>query len=446
MKKISFNAVAVAVGALFASSAFATVDLDAAASATNPTKLASELSYATAGTPLTGVNAVTSKLGFGVSDGQTRFIRIDLTGARLDVAAAGANVGGLALSSSTVASGGQIDDTFVIYQITATGATNTAILPVTITLPTLDVTNANASPIGVTYALFETGTAAASNSGALYSKSGTLATFASGISFTLTPATSTATVANDYKSFGGNTALQQLGTFSYGPAANVFNAAGAAVTLANLVTTADVIFRGDFSAAPGVSTGLFSGAACGTALTLDTGKTNAPFAVNTTTNTNTPLCYTVDGTTQIVAQSVTAELDVKTKPASSSLADIAAATVGTIVRDGTELQAPWFTTFTGYQSRFVINSTYSKDATYTAKVITENGNTCTTGAGVSGTVPAGKQVQVSAASICSALSAGQRAAVIFTIAAPSSTMQGTYVVTAPDGTNSFGVMIRPGSN
>lgn len=117
--------------------------------------------------------------------------------------------------------------------------------------------------------------------------------------------------------------------------------------------------------------------------------------------------------------------------------------------NGTQLQSPWFTTYTGYQSNFFLTNTGTNPASYTARVLTETGNACTAGTGASGIIPANGQLFVSAtgaAGLCSNMTVQSRGTAIFTINAPSATVQGGYNVVAPNGSISNQVLVRPGSN
>ena len=84
MKNFTVKASALAIAAALPGLASAVVNLNDGSGATN---YASELLPAavSATLPIT-VPAVTADLGFGVSNGQDRYIRFDLTGAKWDVA------------------------------------------------------------------------------------------------------------------------------------------------------------------------------------------------------------------------------------------------------------------------------------------------------------------------------------------------------------------------
>jgi len=445
------------------------INLDA--SPTGAAVYASQLTL-TATNPLTaGMNFVT-KLGFGVSNTQTRYIRLQYGNATLSTAhintdvelTSAATTGHL---TAAVAQGGAIGDNYVIYQITA-GADYAATESVDFLVRSLAVTS-NASPVTITYQLHETAVSAvagATGTSLLYSKAGNLATFATGLGFALTPNTQTAAVETSFKKFcasatnctsASSVLTQPLGVVAYDVTA-AKNRAGVTLILADLLTTANIVFTGNFSAAA-AATNVFLATPSGTPVNpcgnvvgptsvLNTGKTTATFVVNTTAlAAGANLCYTVDGIAALPAQTVLGELVVVTKPADTTTASVAPASAGVIVRDGTELQSPFFTNFTGYSSRFILTNKSATDAAYTTSYLTETGNTCTPGAGATGTIPANGQLVVLTRNVCS-FTAGQpvRGAVVFTIAAPSSVIQGATYIQAPDGGVTTSGMMRPGTN
>jgi hypothetical protein len=453
MKSFSIRVVALAAGALVAGSAFASVNLDTGVTTGT---FASELNYSSAGTAISGAKTVSTKLGFGVSGTQDRYIRVDLVGAKLAAASIGVNApvnGTLAFANSILVAGGAVNDTYAIYQVTAAAGGHASTDAVSIALPNLYVTNGNAASVSVTYTLYETATAAVANAANtnLYSASGALLKFGPGLKWALTPSANTAAVSESFKKFNPSAVTVgpvAIGKFAYDVNAVVVADGTTPVALADLVTAATkAVFTGDFGAM--AANGVFVDAndACVTvnAATVNVAKNSADYTLGTAATTAN-LCYKVTGTTAVPVQTVNAALDL-TAAAGSSAADVAAASIGTIDHDGTELQAPWFSTAGGYISRFVLTSTHTADAGYTAAVITETGNVCTTGAGATGTIPAGKQLVIAATDVCTALSTNSRAAVVFTIAAPTTKIQGVYnIVNATTGSVSVSPMVRPGTN
>lgn len=470
MKKFVIKATALAIGALVGGAAVASINLDTGAQTGT---FAKELNYSSTapGVAIAAGQTITTKLGFGVSGGQDRYIRIDLGGAKLATAAAGGNVvnGTLAFANSVVVQGGAVGDSYVIYQVTAAGAGHAQSDSVVVTLPSLHVTNANASNVTTTYALYETAIAAVNNTTGtwLYRNSGDLVKFAAGLKWTLTTNTTTASVEKSFKEFTAatttgltvpgptaNTKTAKVGSFDYGVVTGVLNTAGVQVTMADLVAaTTKATFTGDFGAAPSTTTSVGTStdgcATIGGFLTLNTAKTSADLTLNTTA-TAADLCYVVNGTTVLPAQTVNAALSV-TAAAAANTGSVAAAAIGFIDRDGTELQAPFVTIHPDYLSRIVLTSTHSADSAVEFSAITEDGVTVPT-INAAATLKAGKQLVVNVKDIVPALSAGTRLAIRATIAAPNSKIQGVYNVMNYDvttgKTNSLisYVMVRPGSN
>jgi len=254
MKKFVFKATALAIGALVGGGAFASVDFSASPFVATTDSFASEISYAkVGGTTISGAKTITTKLGFGVSAGQTRFIRVNLTNAVIGATpAAGTDVTNTVVNFSNiiVAQGGQPDDSYVIYQVTGAGAGHGAGDVVTVALPNLFVTNANAADVTVSYALYADAVSAANQTAGttLSSQAGSLFGFSSGIKFKITTKTQTATVADAYKKFGASSyGPVDVGNIQYA-ASGAFKATGAAAALSDIVgATTKVKVLGDFN-------------------------------------------------------------------------------------------------------------------------------------------------------------------------------------------------------
>jgi len=208
MKKLLLStAVTAAIGA--SGAAHAVVDLDAG---TGAQTYASELDFSTNTTlqdTTTGNLDTRNTLGFGVSAGATRFVRLDLSngatfgtlpGLAVDANADGdddpsTNAAGNVVGASqiTVVEGG-IGEDFVIYQFTANDGSNDISLladtQVTVDIGDLDLTSQ--SSVSATYQLYETG-AGASNELTSASlgdeRNGTLLTFGSALNINADPST-----------------------------------------------------------------------------------------------------------------------------------------------------------------------------------------------------------------------------------------------------------------
>jgi hypothetical protein len=460
-----------------------------------------------AGTALTVVGGVRAPLGFGVSSGQNRYIRYILsTGTTFHTAVTNlqlVDLGGVAPTFSgfggdavagdgvTVVSGGATTDSCVVFQVTGhTGVGNGQSDVIAFAVPALDVTS-NATSVTMTYTLHETAVSAScstgTNSAILNTPvTGPVATFSNSLSFKTTavytdiadvqfpaapfagfvsPAstngdevsTTNAGLANvDFTiaTYNGNppTIANGVGAITLGALLNF----GTATNNQFIVSSAD---GGNFSA--GVKNGATPPAIIG--VTVDTtancglvynGMIATVNATATTATFNIPaaglvgpptLCYQVTGTTAMPAGTYTAS--VKLTPAAGvTLETVSPIAVGAIAHNGTVLQAPWFTTYSGYISRFFLTNNGSNDAPYSASFLTESGITSAAGSGAAGVVKAGTTLEIDATSLVT-LTGGTRAAVIFNVAGPNQTIQGAYnVVNATTGSITVSPMIRPGTN
>ena len=81
--------------------------------------------------------------------------------------------------------------------------------------------------------------------------------------------------------------------------------------------------------------------------------------------------------------------------------DLAETSIGRIRRDGTRVQIPFLTTYTGYTQRVVIVNRNTKPVAYTFSFVAEDGVTATPGEAAEGTVPAQEKVVLRAADIVS---------------------------------------------
>lgn len=383
MKKFVLSAIAAAAAVTFSGSVLA-VDLSQPTPV--PDVFASEL--VTAGTTAVKTTTVTTELGFGVSQGQTRFIRYDFTNSK--IGAGGIVLANLAVAGAdvTVSSGGAAGGNVVIFQITATdplGIPQNA--PVTLTLVNGLVPNAIA-PIDATYRLFETAGAAVAGTGQLAGDSGTIITFASGVSLTATQNKNTAdvTASPPYTKFVGNNATAVIGTLNLS-AGNAKTPAGAPVALGNLLGagTAITLTGVDLSAAipdlPGP-----------TGLTLNTGggacPGNVPGTSRTATSVNfvlpaiaplagAALCFQVPNanTVPIAAQTFTADVLPGPLP-NVPTPNVPEITAGTFVRNGLVLKTAFAetTNASGVNATINLTNTGNAAAPFTVKCVLNVGS------------------------------------------------------------------------
>lgn len=495
MKKYVIKATALAIGALVGGSAFAAIDFTASPAVTTG-KYASEISYAkttgqaiAAGTKPTqtavgaaavaavGETTLKTKLGFGVSTGQQRYIRIDLTGLKLGAAAASddlndiTNSFGLAGANRTVVAGGSVDDSYIIYQITgANAAGHAASNVISWAAPALRTTAGNGTAPTITYALYETAVAAANNVAgtSLYSSTGTFFNFASGYKVTANVYKNTALVADGFKKFSTSAGTPtttaskaEIGNVTVvADTANVLRGDGTGVVLGDFFAAAGnkIVFKGDFTP-KGANAGVTVGAA-GTCAAIGGSTTSVATDKQSVTWTTTAvadlasvsLCFDQDQTVAQPAQTFTYDLNPVAVATNVTLVDPAAATIGEVVRDGTVLQAPFATIHPDYLSRVVLTSQSGADVNFTASVIAEDGVTCSTGT-YSGVLKAGKMLVINTKDICPSLTGGAtRLAVQVVAATPLNTIHGVYNVMNYDSvtgkTNSLisYPMVRPTEN
>lgn len=394
----------------------------------------------------TGIN-VLGDIGFGVSAGQTRFVRYDLTNATFQNAVAAGDLTtdpATAAANITVVQGGTAGSSFVIFQITADGVGLAQLDDVAFALDNPNILVTTVAPVTLRYRLYETaGDAANQAAGPLSSASATIANFATGISFTSTPNTTTAEVATSYKNFSADATLlsdgfisatqANVGNVSFGAAAGVLRPVdGLQVTLADLIQ-APVTFTvtgADF----GSSTGVFVDndgdlVECNTssfAPTTSTATTRV-FTIGVTTLTNANVCYNVapapNALPQIAAQSFGGAIDLSAA-AGATTVDPAGVNVGSFIQNGTVLKVPYlFSNRSGLVTFVHLSNNSSIAAPYTVTCLS---NGAASAAGTPGTVPANRSLSLDRAAIGCPASSNTA---IFTINSARGNVIGTMVRT-----------------
>ena len=112
----------------------------------------------------------------------------------------------------------------------------------------------------------------------------------------------------------------------------------------------------------------------------------------------------------------------------------------------TRLVAPWFSTAVSYTSKFFLTNKGSSAASYTITVLTETGNSATTGT-LSGSIPAHSQVILPATSIVTSFFGATRASAIFDVSAQPADIEGVYqIVSQSTGAISNTILARPDSS
>lgn len=471
MKKFKLNAVAAIAASVVAGSAFATVDIDAGTPA--PVTVANEI-IASAGTPVTLTNAanvldIKSKVGYSLSNGEVRYVRVELANGVFTTASA--------TSSNANAAIGAINGvgTSVIYFSITAGVGGIDGTTDFVTIAGNRDISGTSSNMTVSFSVYDQPSqaqAGGSTGRIVFKDSKAYVNFAKSYQLAVTAdsAISDVEASPAFTAFktgqtSGSTAIARLASLDYKLATTVpLKAAGTAIALADLMATGatgtKLAVTGDFSAAANAN-GTFTGAALNrvylsantTCVGVDVAAsavtaTSATFNVGATATTANPnLCFAPRSTVAIPASTYTASINaVSATPATYNVANTDGGTVSTITRNGTELQAPLFQTTTGFVSRFFLTNTGSAAATYTVSVLTETGNTATTGT-LTGTIPAGGSVEVPASQIVSAFSGAPRGTAVFSVNRPNNTIQGVYqIVNTTSLVPSMYVMVRPGTN
>ncbi len=302
----------------------------------------------------------------------------------------------------TVVSGGTAGSSCVVFQVTgytgSGGRGNSATdliqldngnLPTTGNGPLVLDVPSNAAPVTLTYTLHETATSATCSGGtnaALLAApiTGPIATFASSITFN-SPIVYTDTADVQYAGgpFEGwvqpasvngdevsvsNAGLSNIDFGITVPTPHIADGV-TNVILTNLISAATMTVTpssgsgATFAAsAAATSVTIDTTSNCGTAVltgTLNTAKTSATFTIPLPGGIfgSETLCYNVGNTVAIPAGSYTASVTLTPASSAVTLGTIAPIPAGTIVHNGTVLQAPWFTTYSGYISRFFLTNT-----------------------------------------------------------------------------------------
>jgi hypothetical protein len=243
----------------------------------------------------------------------------------------------------------------------------------------------------------------------------------------------------------------------------IFEADGTYLTFGEIIgATSKHIVSGDFTAVANAN-GTFTGAALnrvwldpGSSCTVDGGEIFAASVTTTTATFNTgatPLthlvCYQAEGSTAINEADFSVTWDVVSANAAMyTTPDIGPQALGSIRRNGTQIQAPLVQTPDGWLSRIALTNTGNLARAYTVRVIDEEGNSTTlNNSALSGTVQANSTKIISVNSIIASYTGNSRATIVMTVAAPNNQIQGLYQIVNPaSGSISNHVMVRPGTN
>lgn len=392
-------------------------------------------------------------IGFGVSTGQDRYLRYELSNGTFDVAVvAGDLVIGGAGADVAVVSGGNVGQSFVIFQITALGDLGQA-TPVGFDATGVEVVS-KATNVGVTVSLYDfpANAQAGGATGRLYTDSGTLIGIASGLDFSTTPFTTTASVATEYKEFKATASLApvdgffdvataKIGELDHQVVAGTLDENGAALTMNQLTALGtSVTVTGDLSFATGVYASADDCATSAAAFTINVAKTAATLVVDTNSYTDLSICMNVNGTAAIPVTSYEIAADI-VAAVGADTADQGPKVLGDFVRDGTILKhafAEGAMAGTGFSAAAHLTNLSSGPAPYTVRCLLNSGSV----AGTPGTVPANTAVRAGLTSGMGCPANGTLRGLEITLAVPEGRVIGAIVrQNVSTGTASFDTMI-----
>lgn len=438
--KHTMKLLAVAVATLSSTSAFATVDLDGV----NPADVAKVFAQELVTNDTTAIRGATDdikvdvKAQFGISAGQSHYVRFDLGNGKFKTALTNSSLvsNSTGAPSITLVNGGGANSSYAIFQVTA-GTGGLAQDDIFSLTPTdLSVTN-KSSPIAITYSMYQTAADAVSggSTGRLATKSGDYVKFGSGLKLNATVNTTTADVTQLYKKFlagktGTSTTLAEIGLVEFDADTTLKKpVGGAALAFADLVAagTKLTVTGSDLSAASAIS--LSSSGDCSTTGTLTPGTnttaTTVDFVVNTATavSASKAICFTAAGTNPIVAQDFT--VGALVVPATGlTVANPASVALGSFKRDGTVLKAPFIQGAGSFGVFVNLANTSNNPAPYTVRCLSATGTAAAVGTG--GEVPAKASKRLGMAAIGCPAGQGFNS-VEFTFSVPQGSVAGTVV-------------------
>ncbi len=457
---------AVAISLVLTANVATAFDID------SPTVLtyASELS---SDTMLSGAKCdqtITGKIGRDIPKAATatlattRYLRFELS--------AGATFSGtINASNFTTAGSGDVNlvsggssSNFVVFSITNTDTSASIPKDQTFSFAAGQVTvSGKDTPVQLSYSLHTNDVSAAtgtSGDAIEYSKASlSYINFGTGLLFSVSPNKLTADVETGFVTFKSGTTSGSLGTVSLEASDQVCSATGNDLTMSELLGgSATLLFEGDLTLIQDVDdTGEGLGSFGDTTNAADTGTVRLAStstcdsgidasSVTEDSATITGIVSEFSDASICVVRPVTSKVKI---PADDSYvltldpldgSSITAPT-GDIVRDGTVLDAPYFTMTTGYISRFIISNLNPSGnaATFTIELQSDEGNVITpntagpltydaTEGTFAGTLAAGTIMQINATDLVTSFSTKQRGSAKFTFVASNNDIQGIYQV------------------
>lgn len=402
-------------------------------------------------------------LGHSLSSGEVRYARIECP-AHIIFAAGSAAV---ASSAANMGAINGLGTNAIFFSITATNANTTATSTITVNGNRSISSSADAT---CTYGLYDqpSQALAGGTTGRIATRSGSYITF--NTSYTLT-GTALGAVANvqaapSFTRFVSATPTNSVDRAAIGTATFALRspapriADGSTVTLATLLAAGSHhSVAGDFSAAANAD-GSYTGAALNRVYfssTADCSVVSTPASTITASSARfdtgaaavagLSLCYAPRTGVAIPASTYTQTFNaVSAAAATYTVNKLGPLDLGSITRNGTQLQASFVQVPAGWLSRIVLTNTGSTARPYTITALTEDGSTVVLGTAATGSVPARGTIVLNTADIAS-FTGVPRGALNVNVAGPDNSIQGLYqIVNATTGAVSNTVMVRPGTN
>ena len=383
---------------------------------------------------------VIADLGFGVSAGSHAFVRFDLTNAKFKtlVGDTQLTLPGQTVTTDyvvTVAQGGAIGDTYVIFDVTAVNA-QVQTQDVQLALASLQVSTS--SPVTISYAHYSTSPNAVAKTGSLASDSYEAISVANVLTTTIAATDRVASVSADpaFSQFvtpGSATAV--IGNVKFKLASGAIDAVGAGVvTLAGVMDVgaakSKLEVAGDLSftvADTAINTAknlTFNGVFSNTAATnVPSAKLDnlgaAVFAIGSAANAGNDVAITATSAMNAGAYTLTFT---PTKLANAAFPPAAVAgALGSISRSGTTVQVPYMTTFADYNQRLILVNRGASAVPYNISFTKEAGVTATAGTAATGTLAAMETKVIKVTDIVT-ITGSTRTAATVVVTAPTTTI------------------------
>jgi hypothetical protein len=294
--------------------------------------------------------------------------------------------------------------------------------------------------------IFETLTEANKATGGtpVTSKTQTIASIREANKVTITAANETAEVSQGFLKYLNGTGptvglVGELGATAFGfVTATMAADNGQIVDLTDLYTAATSIATetGDLSN----GTWYVDAALCGAnlappaaqKLTLNAAKTSGTIKVSTLTSKGT-LCNVASGTVAIPASSYLLSVAYTVGSHGAGATADTGVSVGSVIRNGTDQNINYLTTFADYNQRVYITNRGTTDATYTFTFQSEDGVTATAGTAATGTAKAGSVLALKAADIVTLTGKTRTAASLAIVGTPASFSISTQQVNLSNG-------------